>query len=197
MTIIGITGGIGSGKSIVCKLLSLYNIPIYDADKEAKALNNSSPIIKDKLIKRFGNSIYKENRLDKALLAKLIFTDKDNLAYVNSAIHTELAKHFLNWVKAHNEFNIVAIDAAVLLEAGFQKYVNKVITVSAPIDIRIERVAKRDNMGSEQIMSRIESQMSDKERIKLSDFVIINDDKESIIEQTSNIIKTIVNPLSI
>lgn len=192
---LGVTGGIGSGKSIVCKLLSLHNIPIYDADSEAKKLNNSSPIIKNKLIERFGNSLYINNKLDRQKLANLIFNNKDNLQYVNSVIHTELAKHFLDWVQAHNTFDIIAIDAAVLFEAGFQKYVDKVITVTAPINKRIERVSKRDNMTSEQIQSRIKSQMSDEERIKLSNYVIINDDNISIIKQAQHIIQDIINPI--
>lgn len=185
---IGITGGIGSGKSVVCRLLSVYNIPIYDADKEAKSLNNTSPIVKSKLKDRFGEDIYINDQLDKAKLASFIFNDKDNLLYVNSVIHTELAKHFIEWMDKHSSFDIVAIDAAVLLEAGFQKYLDKVITVTSPINVRIDRVSKRDNLTQEQIQSRIKSQMTDEERIELSDFVIINDNSKSIIKQVEFII---------
>lgn len=191
MTILGVTGGIGSGKSIVCKYLSLHNIPIYDADIEAKRLNNTSPVIRQELIIRFGKSIYINNELDRKQLASLIFNNKENLQFVNQLIHTELAKHFLNWIEDNKRHSILALDAAVLFESGFDKYVDKIITVIAPIDIRINRVSKRDNLSHEQIEARINSQISDEERSKLSDFVVVNDNYESIINQTNIIIKKI------
>lgn len=191
MTILGVTGGIGSGKSIVCKYLSLHNIPIYDADIEAKRLNNTSPVIRMELINRFGKSIYINNELDRKQLASLIFNNKENLQFVNQLIHTELAKHFLNWIEDNKRHSILALDAAVLFESGFDKYVDKIITVIAPIDIRINRVSKRDNLSHEQIEARINSQISDEERSKLSDFVVVNDNYESIINQTNIIIKKI------
>lgn len=193
MTILGITGGIGSGKSIVCKVLSFFNIPIYDADKEAKILNDISPTIRHKLTEYFGEDIYKSNILDKKLLASYIFNNKDDLAYVNSVIHTELSKHFLEWIDVNKDYDTIAIDAAVLFEAGFQKYVDKIITVVAPIDVRIDRVSKRDNLSNEQIISRINSQMSDEQRTSLSDYVVINDEQQSIIKQINNIVKSISN----
>lgn len=191
MTILGVTGGIGSGKSIVCKYLSLHNIPIYDADIEAKRLNNTSPVIRQELIIRFGKSIYINNELDRKQLASLIFNNKENLQFVNQLIHTELAKHFLNWIEDNKRHSILALDAAVLFESGFDKYVDKIITVIAPIDIRINRVSKRDNLSPQQIEARINSQISDEERSKLSDFVVVNDNYESIINQTNIIIKKI------
>lgn len=191
MTILGVTGGIGSGKSIVCKYLSLHNIPIYDADIEAKRLNNTSPVIRKELIIRFGKSIYINNELDRKQLASLIFNNKENLQFVNQLIHTELAKHFLNWIEDNKRHSILALDAAVLFESGFDKYVDKIITVIAPIDIRINRVSKRDNLSPQQIEARINSQISDEERSKLSDFVVVNDNYESIINQTNIIIKKI------
>ncbi len=195
MTIIGVTGGMGSGKSVVCKLLSLYNIPIYDADIEAKRLNDTSSVIRQKMEERFGDDIYKNNVLDKKLLAHHIFNNQENLKFANKIIHTELAKHFLNWVEENKEFKIITIDAPVLFEAGFDKFVDKIITVTAPIDKRIERVSKRDKLTREQIITRINNQMSDEERIKLSDFVVINDDNHSIIKQTDNILRNIYTSL--
>ncbi len=189
---IGITGGIGSGKSIVCKILSIYNIPIYDADKEAKNINNNSPIVRSKLIERFGEELYKNSELDRKMLANHIFNNEDDLKYVNNLIHTELAKHFKKWIEERRDnYDILAIDAAVLFEAGFQKYVDKSITVVAPINLRIKRVMKRDNLSLEQINSRLNSQLSDEQRVELSDFVIINDENQSLIEQTSELIKNI------
>lgn len=191
MIVLGITGGIGSGKSTVCEILKLYQIPVYNADKEAKNLNDTSPIIRKKLIEIFGESIYTNNKLDRKQLAAHIFNNKDNLQKVNKIIHTELAKHFKTWVQSKHKYSIVAIDAAVLFEAGFQKHVDHTITVTAPQEIRIERVRKRDGMTEEQIKARMSSQMSEKEKVKLSDFTIINDDKRSITQQIEIILKTI------
>ena len=192
---LGVTGGIGSGKSVVCEVLRLHDIPVYDADLEAKNLNDTSPVIREKLIEAFGAELYKNDKLDRKKLAQLIFNDEKNLHRVNSIIHPELAKHFEKWTDERIEHPIAAIDAAVLFEAGFQQFVDKTITVFSPIETRIERVVKRDNLTREHILSRINSQMSDEEKIKLSDFVIINDNKHSILEQVSTILKTISNPL--
>lgn len=192
---LGVTGGIGSGKSVVCEVLRLHDIPVYDADLEAKRLNDTSPVIREKLIEAFGAELYKNDKLDRKKLAQLIFNDEKNLHRVNSIIHPELAKHFEKWTDERIEHPIAAIDAAVLFEAGFQQFVDKTITVFSPVETRIERVVKRDNLTREHILSRINSQMSDEEKIKLSDFVIINDNKHSILEQVSTILKTISNPL--
>ncbi len=192
---LGVTGGIGSGKSVVCEVLRLHDIPVYDADLEAKRLNDTSPVIREKLIEAFGAELYKNDKLDRKKLAQLIFNDEKNLHRVNSIIHPELAKHFEKWTDERIEHPIAAIDAAVLFEAGFQQFVDKTITVFSPVETRIERVVKRDNLTKEQILSRINSQMSDEEKIRLSDFVIINDNKHSILEQVSTILKTISNPL--
>lgn len=194
MVVIGVTGGIGSGKSIVCEILRLHAIPVYDADKEAKNLNDTSTVIREQLTDIFGDELYVDNKLDRKKLAAHIFGEKENLLAVNKIVHTQLAIHFNDWVKGKSAFPIVAIDAAVIFEAGFQKYVDKTIVVTAPEDIRISRVRKRDNLSVEQIKSRMASQMSEAEKIKLSDFTIINDCKHSIIEQTNIILKTIENP---
>ena len=194
MIILGVTGGIGSGKTLVCDLLRIHGIPVYDADKEAKDLNDSSPVIKEKLTELFGNDLYTGAKLNRSKLAEHIFNDKEKLLIVNKLIHTELAKHFLDWTQLHNNYPIVAIDAAVLFEANFQKYVTATITVTAPEDIRIERVLNRDkHLTIEQIKARINSQMSEEEKIKLSDFIMTNDNNHSIIEQVSNILDKTTN----
>src|SRR5690554_5500867 len=107
---IGITGGIGSGKSVVGEILKLYDIPLYDADKEAKKLNDTSDVVRNKLISHFGNEIYKDGLLNRKKFAELIFNDKENLKIANSIIHPELAKHFLEWCQNHTNSPIVAIE---------------------------------------------------------------------------------------
>lgn len=192
---LGITGGIGSGKSVVCEILRLHNIPVYNADWEAKNLNDTSPAVREKLSEAFGAEIYRDNKLDRQKFAQIIFSDKQNLAVANKIIHTELAKHFQDWAEKQSKHPIVAIDAAVLFEAGFQEFVDFTITVLAPEELRIERAIKRDRTDKNQILSRIKSQMSDEEKIKLSDFVILNDNKHSIIEQIALFLKSMANSL--
>lgn len=193
MIILGITGGIGSGKSTVCEILRLHHIPVYDADKEAKKLNDTSPVIRKKLINLFGETLYSGHKLNRQQLAAHIFNNKSSLQQVNKIIHTELAAHFKAWTACRHNYPVAAIDAAVLFEAGFQNYVDKTITVAAPREVRIERVIKRDQMSEEQIKARMASQMSEEEKIILSDFIITNDGNHSIIEQIERILKTIEN----
>ena len=195
MMILGITGGMGSGKSIVCEVLRIYRIPVYDADKEAKALNDSSIKIREQLTALFGDDLYIEKKLDRQKLAGHIFGNRENLKAVNRIIHSELAKHFLEWTKSMEPHPIVAIDAAVLFEADFQNHVDKIITVTAPEEIRIKRVLKRDNLTKEQIIARMASQISEEAKVKMSHFTIINDNKTSILNQIPIILCEIENSL--
>ncbi len=186
--IIGITGGIGSGKSVVCDIFRMHNVPIFDADNEAKALNDSSPIIREKLTAHFGSDIYNEGKLDKKKFASLIFNNEDNLKIANSIIHPEVATHMLEWCKKRENHPLVIIDAAILIEAGFDKYVDKIITIYSPTELRTERVVKRDNTSRDQVESRMKRQIPEEEKIKAADWVIINDEKDSLIKQVSTIL---------
>ena len=172
---IGITGGIGSGKSVVCNILRLHNIAVYDADKESKHLTNTSKTIRNKLINHFGSAIYTDNELNRKLLGEIIFNNEDNLKIANSIIHPEVANSFIKWCQHHSSSSIVAIESAILIEAGFKKYIDKLITVSAPEALRINRVINRDNTRVESVKARINSQISEEERIRLSDYIIFND----------------------
>lgn len=189
MIVLGVTGGIGSGKSTVSELLRLNGIPVYTADDESKKLVASSPIIREKLIELFGNDLYDGEILNKALLASHIFTDKNKLDKVNTIIHPEVEKHFREWIKDKKQYPIVAQEAAILFESGFQRLVDKVIMVYAPLDIRIERVVNRDKVSREMVIDRVKNQMSDEEKAKLSDFVIVNDGTSSLIDQVMEIIQ--------
>lgn len=188
---IGITGGIGSGKSVVGEILKLYNIPLYDADREAKKLNDTSDVVRNKLIFHFGNDIYIDGLLNRKKFAELIFNNKENLKIANSIIHPELAKHFLEWCKNYTNSPIVAIEAAILIEAGFIHYIDKLITVYSPEQLRIERVIKRDDTSLDNVKSRINNQLPEKDRIKLSNYIIRNDGKHSLLRQVSEIINNI------
>ncbi len=188
---IGITGGIGSGKSVVCELLKLYDIPIYNADVEAKRLNDESPIIRQKLTQNIDENLYISGKLDKQRFAQIIFNDPEKLRIANSIIHPELQKDFLRWVEIHSDSDIVGMEAALLFEANFQRMFDKVIMVYAPVSLRIVRASQRDRTTSEKIEERLRHQFPDEEKVKLSDFVIFNDEKHSLIMQVSDLLNRI------
>ena len=189
---IGVTGGIGSGKSVVGEILKLHNIPLFVADKEAKLLNNSSKIVQRKLISHFGSEIYSDGVLNRKKLAELIFNNEENLKIANAIIHPELAKSFIYWCNNQNKSDIVAIEAAILIEAGFLKYIDKLITVYSPEELRIERVMRRDGSSRDEIIARMKNQIREEEKLKLSDYVIINDGHHSLIQQVTNVINLII-----
>ena len=190
---IGLTGGIGSGKSVVADIFRVHRFPVFDADMEAKFLNDNSLEIRSQLIEQFGDEIYVENKLDRKKFSSLIFGDKEKLKVANSIIHPVLAKYFEKWCSKNNESALVVIDAAVLLEAGFNKFTDKVVTVLAPEELRIERVMKRDGVKRDKVIARMKHQMPEEEKIKLSDYVIYNDDKHSLIKQTDDLLDYLVH----
>lgn len=188
---VGITGGMGSGKSVVCDLFRLHGIPVFDADKEAKFLNDTSPHIRKALIHHFGEALYKEDRLDRKKLADLIFADPQKLSLTNSIIHPVLGDWFLEWCKARATYPVVAIDAAVLFEAGFERYVDQVITVFAPKEVRIQRVTQRDNTHPERVEARMQHQLPEQEKVQRAHHVIHNDGHHSLIQQVDQILKSL------
>lgn len=188
---IGVTGGIGSGKSVVCDIFRLHGIPVFDADKEAKALNDTSPVIREQLIRHFGENLYPEGKLDRKKLASLIFQDEHNLAIANAIIHPVLASYFLAWCQQRKNDAYLVIEAAVLIEAGFHRFTDKVITVSSPGEIRMERVMQRDSTGIRQVRQRMKNQLPEEEKIRLSDYVIYNDNRHSLIRQVADFLQSL------
>lgn len=185
---LGITGGIGSGKSTVSTLFKLHGVPVYNADEETKKLNNSSPIIKEQLMKHFGEDLYPNNELDKKKFAHIIFNDAEKLKLANSIIHPEVLRHFTNWCKQHSGQPIVALEAAILFESNFHNYLDKVVTVYSPLQLRVARVSERDKVTPEMVESRIKHQMPEAEKINMSEYVIINDNQHSLIEQVEKLL---------
>ena len=182
---IGITGGIGSGKSFFSSRLKEYGIPVFDSDSEAKKLMLVSPFIVSSLKSLLGDNVYIDGKLNKSLIADYIFSSPTNAHKINSIVHPCVKKEFLSWVNEH--FNsgdrIVAIESAILFESGFDDIVDKVVTVYAPLELRISRVMKRDHTSREKVLERINSQMSDDERNQRADFVIENDGLTPLDEQ--------------
>lgn len=174
MKIVGLTGGIGSGKTTVANLFSELNVPIYIADKEAKALMNKSKVIKRKLIQLFGKDAYKAEELNRPYLAEQIFNDKNLLQQMNATVHPEVASHFKRWMKKQAAPYCIK-EVAILFENGSYVNCDKVITVIAPLEIRISRVLQRDQTTTSKIKAIIKNQWQDQERMKLSDYIISND----------------------
>ena len=193
MVKIGITGGIGSGKSVVATLLRLYGIPVYIADEESKRLTNSSPVIRRALVDLVGEAAYDaDGKLDKLRLANFIFGQPEHLARVNAIIHPEVNRDFLDWSE-RQEKAFCAIESAILFESGFDRIVDVKLMVLAPLEIRLERAIARDHASREALERRIKSQMADEEKASRSDYVIHNDDRQALIPQVENFIGWLKN----
>jgi len=186
MVIIGLTGGIGSGKTTISKCFESFGIPVYVADYEAKALMNRSKVIKRKLIQLFGESAYKKGKLNRAYLASKIFKDKALLTKMNAIVHPKVASHFKRWLK-NQEAPYVIKEAAIIFENNLERQYDYIITVVADEDLRIERVMKRDNSTLKKVKSIISNQLADAEKIDKSDFVITNNKLEPAKKQATDI----------
>lgn len=187
---IGITGGIGSGKSIVSRLLTLTGIPVYKTDTEAKRLMLSDTGIREGLTALAGNEVYNEKGLNKAFLASYIFGHPEHLKQVNAIVHPRVRDDFRLWAgKARQE--IVAMESAILLEAGFTNEVDKIVMVYAPSEVRIARAIRRDSATRKEVERRIQSQMDDEKKRGAADFVIVNDGETPLIPQVLSLISSL------
>ncbi len=178
---VGITGGIGSGKSTVCKVFRFLGAPVFEADSVAKHLTNTNPVIRKGLIELFGSDIYTENgTVDRKKLAGYIFNNDIQLQKVNELIHPVVRADFLTWEKAQLAPYVIH-EAAILFESGFYKMMDYTLLVSAPEHERIERVMKRDKISEQQVMERIKKQWPDSEKRKLATLEIKNSDSDLIL----------------
>ena len=192
MTVIGLTGGIGSGKSTVSRLFEAMGIPVYIADTESKRLTESSPVIKEKLTERFGMDLYAAGKLNKTLLSSLIFENENNRNFVNSVIHPEVWIDFERWKAQHTNSPVLIIETALLFETGYSETVDIAVTVAAPEELRISRLICREGWSRQEILSRIRSQFPEEEKILRSNYVIYNDDRQAVIPQVEKILKEII-----
>jgi dephospho-CoA kinase len=192
MKVIGLTGGIGSGKSTVSRLLNKMGIPVYIADAESKRLTESSPAIREKLTGRFGANLYADGKLNKSLLASLIFENEANLRFVNSVIHPEVRIDFERWKSQQTQSPVLVIETAILFESGFSDLVDVSVTVAAPEALRIRRLKLREGWSQESINARIQSQLPEEEKIRRSDYVIYNDDQQALIPQVEKLLNCIL-----
>jgi dephospho-CoA kinase len=187
---IGLTGGIGSGKTFVGTILSKLEMPVFNADIEAKKSMDEDKLLKKEIQNVFGDEIYQNGILQKEFLAEIIFNDKQKLEDLNQLVHPVVKQRFKDWC-VNQTSRIVIKEAAILFESNSHLGLDKVICVLANENIRIERVIKRDNISREQVLARIESQMSQNAKEKLSDFVIVNDGAELLLPQIIKIMTQI------
>jgi dephospho-CoA kinase len=186
--VIGLTGGIGSGKTTIAHYFEEMGVPVYIADDGAKRVMQSENIIKE--IKRtFGEVIFENNILDRAKLAEIVFKDQDKLNRLNAIVHPAVKQDFEAWLLKQENCQYIIYEAAILFESGRYKECDLVITVTAPEEVRIERVLKRDNTTREQVLNRMKMQWNDEKRISGSNFVINNDNLKKAKEEVVKILK--------
>ncbi len=196
---IGITGGIGSGKTTVCKLFETLGIPVYYADERAKYLMQHEHFLIDQLKKNFGDEVYENGRLNRALLAEKVFNNKPKLELLNSIVHPAVYRDTERWVEEQKikKPPYLIKEAALLIETGSYNSLDKLIMVTAPLEQRINRVSARDKISVEDVMARVRNQLPEDEKIKLADFIITNDgDIANLEKQVAEVHQQILNSLN-
>jgi len=186
MKIVGLTGGIGSGKSTVATMFGEYGVPIYNSDEEAKKIMGQSHVIKKKIIALLGEESYQNGKLQRDYISQKVFKDAKLLQALNAIVHPAVREHFIAWTKKQRSEYVIQ-EAAIIFENGTRDFYDCVILVTAPMEIRIKRVVERDGVDPEKVMERIRSQWDDARKIALADFVIENSDLEKTAVQVSEI----------
>ena len=184
---IGITGGIGAGKSLVAEIIKAMGYPVYNSDERAKELTESNPKIKEGLIHLFGEEIYQNDTLNKFALAQAIFSDESLREKVNALIHPIVREDFNLWALAQNN-SLVFNESAILFETGSFKNFDAIILVYASKELRIKRIMKRDNCSENEVLKRMNSQFSDEEKYQLTEFRVLNDEQTPLLVQVEKII---------
>ena len=180
---VGLTGGIGSGKTIVCKIFEILGVPVYDADFRAKIMMSTHPEIIAGLSELFGNEILNDGRPDREKIASIVFYDRNALNLINSLIHPYVRKDFDLWSRSKLDSAYVIEEAAILFETGAYQLLDFTIAVTAPDDLRISRVVERDHVERKDVLARIANQMDEEDKIRMADAVIINDNTKLVIPQ--------------
>jgi dephospho-CoA kinase len=179
---IGITGGIGSGKTTVARIFEVLGIPVYYADDAAKRIMNEDPFLKQEIIKLFGEQSYTNGSLNREYLASIVFQDKKKLAALNALVHPATIRNSNHWMKCQKGSYAIR-EAALIFESGVQSQLDYVIGVSAPLELRIERAMQRDKLSRQQVLDRMDRQINETIKMRLCDFVIVNDAKKPVIAQ--------------
>lgn len=191
---VGITGGIGSGKSTVCAIFEKLGIPVYYADTRAKALVNSHAELQSKITAAFGENSFNKGAYNRAFIASIVFADRTKLDLLNDIIHPYVFNDWLEFCHLHQNAPYVIKEAAIMLETESKKTVDFVVLVHAPLELRIERIMHRDASSRAEIEARIKAQMPESEKLKLANAVIYNDQKSSLIEQVLILHQRFIKP---
>lgn len=179
---IGITGGIGSGKTTVARIFEVLGIPVYYADDAAKRIMNEDIYLRQEIIKNFGELSYVNDKLNREYLASIVFHDKKKLAILNALVHPATIRNSAHWMKCQTSPYAIR-EAALIFESGVQDQLDYVIGVSAPLELRIERAMQRDKLTRRQVLDRMDRQINETIKMRLCDFVIVNDTKKPVIAQ--------------
>lgn len=185
--IVGLTGGIGSGKTTIANMFQELGVAIYIADIEAKKLMQTSEVIKKELTEAFGEEAYINGELNRSYLSNIVFNQPEELQKINNIIHPKVGAHFKEWYQAHHNDTYVIKEAAILFENDTYKQCDKIITVVAPVEERFRRILLRDTTTREAVQNRMDNQWSDAKKIALSDYVIYNEDLEKASAQVAQI----------
>jgi dephospho-CoA kinase len=187
---IALTGGIGSGKTTVAQIFEVLSVPVYYADGAAKYLMNTDALLKEQITAAFGPDVYTDGNLDRSLLGKMVFSDPEKLALLNALVHPVTLRDAEVWMqKQHTAYAIK--EAAIIFEAGIEKLFDYIIGVSAPENLRLERVMKRDHTSSENVLRRMAQQMDENEKMSRCDFVVVNDGVHALLPQVLQIHETL------
>lgn len=190
--IIGLTGGIGSGKTTVARYIASQGIPVYISDEEAKKIMDTPEVV-TLVSETFGTNLIENGAINRQKLAQLVFKNPKKLQQLNNIIHPKVKQNFDNWVQKHHDHPFIVKEAAILFESGSYKYCDKIITVTAPKSVRLQRVMQRDGISEDQVLARMQNQWTEEDKIALSDFVIQNINIEDTKSQVDNILKTLKN----
>lgn len=193
---LGITGGIGSGKSVVSEILKIKGIPVYNADTEAKRLMVEDEELRHQLMQLLGDDIYfADGTLDKKKIASRIFSNPTLLQKVNQTVHPAVGKDFLRWEQKQTQQskNIVAMESAILFESNLNMQFDKTLLVYAPLEVRVKRVMIRDAATLEQVQARIKNQSDEESKRSKADFVIENDNQQALLPQINQVLSQILS----
>jgi len=184
---VGITGGIGSGKTMVCSIFSQMGVPVYASDDRAKMLLQQDAVLISQVKNAFGEELYQGTVLDRKKLAAIVFNDNSKLQQLNGLVHPAVAKDYANWLKAHAVAPYTLKEAAIMIESGAYESLDALILVTAPKQLRINRVVLRDEASEAAVLLRMEKQLTDEEKRAFADFEIVNDEKQLLLPQIASI----------
>lgn len=189
--IIGLTGGIGSGKSTVAGFFRELGVPVYIADSQAKKIMDYPETIQEVQAIFDQNVLLETGKLDRKKIASIVFNDSEQLNKLNAIIHPKVNQDFKDWLKQHKNYPYIIKEVAIIFETQSEKQFDKIILVTAPLNLRIERVIQRDNSSAQEILKRIDNQLPDSEKIEKSDFIIHNINLDAVKKEVKRLHKTL------